>query len=597
MVFKHFFVIIIMLVVSFFILTSPCKSYGEPTAEEQYMLELINRARSNPAAEGERLSHMHQRPELREIFVAYPPSPPLAFNENLIRAARNHSTYIKLNNSLGHDEHSGYTGFTGRTPSERVLHEGFEGDGAGENIAYGSTSTLASHDALIIDDDTPSLGHRYNILSYGEGRDYQEIGIGIIQGGPFGGLTVTQNFGVYFSSYTPKVLGVVYIDYNNNLFYDPGEGLDDVTITADPGGYSTRTTSSGGYSLPLSTPGSYTLRATGDTLQVSQMADITIGSVNVKHDFIVESEGPLVIRIPEDYSAIQEGIDAAVSGNSIIHIDQGVYGENLLVTKGIILEGEGPDVTIIDGEKNGPVIQIFDTPHPCTIRNLTLRHGKTNSTYSQGAGINCESSSLEVHHTLIYANHGEGDYGIGAFYAKDSDIRLINVTVTDNSSLNNVGGFGYTQCNVSILNSIIWGNGLFFFDLYDFSSSADTDIGYSNCGQMFAGTGNISRTPLFRDVTTFDYHLQPASPCKDAGHPDPEYNDDNGTRNDMGAYGGKMFMWVLRGDVDEDGQLTPDDARMIFTCYLHGNECPSHFDMNGDGQITPADALYVLKQY
>ena len=31
-------------------------THGEPTADEQYVLELINRARANPAAEGERLT-------------------------------------------------------------------------------------------------------------------------------------------------------------------------------------------------------------------------------------------------------------------------------------------------------------------------------------------------------------------------------------------------------------------------------------------------------------------------------------------------------------------------------------------------------------
>jgi hypothetical protein len=32
--------------------------------------------------------------------------------------------------------------------------------------------------------------------------------------------------------------------------------------------------------------------------------------------------------------------------------------------------------------------------------------------------------------------------------------------------------------------------------------------------------------------------LEDSSRCIDAGHPAAEYNDTNGTRNDMGAYGG-----------------------------------------------------------
>jgi len=61
------------------------------------------------------------------------------------------------------------------------------------------------------------------------------------------------------------------------------------------------------------------------------------------------------------------------------------------------------------------------------------------------------------------------------------------------------------------------------------------------------GIENINTTPLFIDPDgpddilgneDDDYHLQSWSPCIDAGDPDPQYNDPDGTRNDMGAYGG-----------------------------------------------------------
>jgi len=49
------------------------------------------------------------------------------------------------------------------------------------------------------------------------------------------------------------------------------------------------------------------------------------------------------------------------------------------------------------------------------------------------------------------------------------------------------------------------------------------------------GTGEISADPCFADAL---YRLAPGSPCRDAGHPGAQYNDPDGTRNDMGAYGG-----------------------------------------------------------
>ena len=35
-----------------------------------------------------------------------------------------------------------------------------------------------------------------------------------------------------------------------------------------------------------------------------------------------------------------------------------------------------------------------------------------------------------------------------------------------------------------------------------------------------------------------DFRLSPVSPCIDAGDPAAGYNDRDGTRNDIGAYGG-----------------------------------------------------------
>ena len=40
-----------------------------------------------------------------------------------------------------------------------------------------------------------------------------------------------------------------------------------------------------------------------------------------------------------------------------------------------------------------------------------------------------------------------------------------------------------------------------------------------------------------------DFKLNDDSPCIDKGHPDSRYNDVDGGRSDMGAYGGKYGAW------------------------------------------------------
>jgi hypothetical protein len=94
--------------------------------------------------------------------------------------------------------------------------------------------------------------------------------------------------------------------------------------------------------------------------------------------------------------------------------------------------------------------------------------------------------------------------------------------------------------NARLNNTIYWGN--------DASANNHTDglLAYYNDVQtILLGkgspsfiTGNIQIDPVFENTATSDFHLQPTSPCIDVGNAGAVYNDPDGTRNDMGAYGG-----------------------------------------------------------
>ena len=56
-------------------------------------------------------------------------------------------------------------------------------------------------------------------------------------------------------------------------------------------------------------------------------------------------------------------------------------------------------------------------------------------------------------------------------------------------------------------------------------------------------TTNLNQPPLFIDHENGNYHLKVTSPCIDAGNPDSEYNDTDGSRNNIGAYGGPGGNW------------------------------------------------------
>jgi len=81
--------------------------------------------------------------------------------------------------------------------------------------------------------------------------------------------------------------------------------------------------------------------------------------------------------------------------------------------------------------------------------------------------------------------------------------------------------------------------------------------------------GEISEDPLFRAEEREDFRLSPGSPCIDAGDPDPQYNDPDGSRNDIGAYGGPNAGWIgpdfvvlidtFSKDPTDDDFMLPDE--------------------------------------
>ena len=231
-------------------------SHGDPTALEQQMLELVNRARMNPTQEGVILDSVNtwysidaraRKPSfftnLRGEFASYPVVAPLAFNPKLIQAARAHSQDMITRNFFGHVNPDG------KDPTARAAALGYD-TGVGENIDGGGASTEAdifqSHFGLMVDydniDTTNPLGHRLNILN----SSYTEIGIGVV--GARTGGKITQDFGVPARSY---ILGVAYADTNGNGSYDVGEGLAGITVTPDSGNWFAVTSTSGGYAIPI----------------------------------------------------------------------------------------------------------------------------------------------------------------------------------------------------------------------------------------------------------------------------------------------------------------------------------------------------------
>ncbi|MBI2927553.1 MAG: CAP domain-containing protein [Verrucomicrobia bacterium] len=261
--------------------------HGDPTVQEQLMLELVNRARANPGAEAARLG-IDLNEGLPPGTITDTPKPPLAFHRHLIQAARNHSDWMLDTDTFDH------FGVSGTDPGDRMSAAGYPFTGSwqwGENIAAQWTTgsvnltqfTANEHDALF-----QSPGHRENICEAG----FDEIGLGVRQGvftdkgTNYNAVLTTQNFARSAGTPGPLLLGVVYQDTNQDGFYTVGEGLAGVTVKPAAGTYYAVTSTSGGYALPLSaTSGSLTVTASGGALATAMSKTITLKNQNIKLDF------------------------------------------------------------------------------------------------------------------------------------------------------------------------------------------------------------------------------------------------------------------------------------------------------------------------
>ena len=244
--------------------------------EEQLVVELINRARLDPADELTRQSDGFAS------GVTTAPKEALAVVSTLSHASREHSQDMDDRNFFAH------TNPDGQSPADRAVEEGHGSRYVGENIGWiGSSSTgfdrqdrVEDHHGNLWDSD----GHQQNFMS----DNWSEIGIGYDYGthsGLAGSTFVTEMFGDRGDTY---LTGVVIEDRDGDDFYDLGEGQGAVRITAEASDgtlYTTSTWDAGGYTLKLP-PGTYRVTFEGGDLDAPYSTTVSIGDENVKLDVI-----------------------------------------------------------------------------------------------------------------------------------------------------------------------------------------------------------------------------------------------------------------------------------------------------------------------
>jgi Ca2+-binding RTX toxin-like protein len=280
------------------------------TASEQYLLELLNRARLDPSAEAARLGigltsgEADLRPGFRQ---------PVAPNVLLERAATDHVSWMFATDTFSH------TGAGGSSKNDRAGDAGYYG-ALGENLSLlgthvgtGASMVNAHHRAL-----WDSASHRTAMLN----GDRREVGIEIGSGmyGRQSATIATELLGTDRAYY---VTGVVYADRDGNGFYGMGEGQSGVRFAS--GRAADTSEAAGGYGLAVArgdetgvqiTVGRKTHELTVDTSAGNVKIDVVNGKrLDISGSFDLETGAEVRMLGSAAISGSGSGAGDAITGN------------------------------------------------------------------------------------------------------------------------------------------------------------------------------------------------------------------------------------------------------------------------------------------
>jgi hypothetical protein len=283
------------------------------------------------------------------------------------------------------------------------------------------------------------------------------------------------------------------------------------------------------------------------------------------------------------FHTVQKAVSVAKKGASVF-VRPGTYRENIdFRRRSICLRGFDPAdprptaYPVLDGGGSGCVVTIAGGQDPnCVVEGFVLTRGKNDKA---GAILSSDSSPTFVH-CLIAGNRSSSTDG-AAVRCTNSRARFVNCTFADNYSGQNGIGLRVINSNVTLVNSILWGNGRLqalrgdlstlstnYCDIQDRWLLAADGIGDMDCDPLFAQRGSwVDPSNPAEGVepdapsalwAMGDYHVRSqagrwdalaglwaldavTSPCVDAGDPGAPVGQEpfpNGSRVNLGAYGG-----------------------------------------------------------
>jgi len=256
---------------------------------------------------------------------------------------------------------------------------------------------------------------------------------------------------------------------------------------------------------------------------------------------LVTTTLPATIRVPSERLTIQEGINAAVDGDTVLVAD-GVYVGNgnsniRFGGKGILVVSQhGASATIVDASQIPTVprqVFIFDAAEDSTsiLDGFTITGGYNNSeVWPGGAGVKCYQSSPNIRNCIVKGNtvfttHPLGAGGAGVFTFEGAPV-IENCTFIKNHGnyaaaiLSINSRLRIRNCLISA-NVSIWSGPPVEYVADYFAATFECCNLYGNSPGDWIGqiaglvdsNGNMALDPLLCDTASGDLSIMSNSPC------------------------------------------------------------------------------------
>ena len=466
------------------------------SAAEQYLIELVNRARLDPLSEAQRYG-IDLNQNLSPGTINASQKQVLAPNAFLEIAAQGHSEWLLATGRFSH------TGENGSSVTQRIEAAGYTFSGrwsSGENLAFSASSAPINLDQKIAEHHEGlflSAGHRRNIL---EGT-FQEIGVAQVAG-PFTWNGVRYNHASMltenFASTGRQVFvtGVFYDDLNDDGFYSIGEGRwgsvgsdDSAVSTAAAGGYALGVQAGSSVTVSLGNGTAWGV-VTVDTSDGNAKLDLVDGthvlsSVNTR---LMSGFTEASLLGISDLSLFGASGADRLSGNSGHNLLVGGWGDDTIMGnagRDTVFGGDGDDV-LIGGSGNDQLLGGTGTD--------TLYGGTGNDTLFGNEGADVQDGGEGSDTYMIEGADVINDTGTGA-----SDFDRAQISAPGGMAIDVGGWTGVERVSGFIGNDTIdaSGNGAAFSlqgaqgdDLLIGGFGNDTIFGGNGDDAIFGDDGN-----------------------------------------------------------------------------------------------------------